>query len=407
MAGAMTALRRSRRCWLLLLASSIACSSTSEPPADPADLEIFAGNGQSAPPGNPVPVDPSVIVSNVNGRPLAGVTVTFAVASGGGVVFGAVATTGSNGVATVGQWNLGSSPGSNTLTASVDGLPSVTFTATANPAVSQYTIDLRILGSMSPSQAQSFQAARDRLQRLIVGDQPNIPVNRPAGDCLPNQPAMNETIDDLVIFAEVVAIDGPGMILGQAGPCFFRMNGAGLPAIGIMQFDVADLNTIETQGLLQFVVLHEMLHVIGFGSVWNSFGLLAGSATTDPFFTGSQAIAAFNSIGGNVFIGNKVPVEGTGGPGTRNSHWRETVFKAELMTGFLNNGANPLSIVTASSLADLGYTVDQAEADAFAIVPPFTPPPVSGRTLVMFNDLWTGPRFEIDEQGTVRRVPRR
>jgi hypothetical protein len=82
------------------------------------------------------------------------------------------------------------------------------------------------------------------------------------------------------------------------------------------------------------------------------------------------------------------------------------VFKAELMTGFLNNGANPLSIVTANSLVDMGYTIDQSETDAFAIVPPFTPPPVSSRTLVMFNDLWTGPRFEIDEQGTVRRVPR-
>jgi hypothetical protein len=341
-------------------------------------------------------------VSNVNGRPLAGVTVTFAVATGGGVVFGAVATTGSNGVATVGQWNLGS-VGSNTLTATVTALPSVTFTATANPTVSQYTIDLRILGSMSPSQAQSFQLARDRLQRLIVGDLPNIPVNRPAGDCLPNQPAMNETIDDLVIFAEVVAIDGPGMILGQAGPCVVRSSG-NLPLIGIMQFDVADLTNLENQGLLQFVILHEMLHVTGFGSIWSSLGLLSGSATTDPFFTGSQAIAAFNSIGGNVFVGNKVPVEGTGGPGTRNSHWRETVFKAELMTGFLNNGANPLSTVTANALADMGYAIDESEADPFAIVPPFVAPPAASQAVFMFDDLWKGPHFEIDANGAVRRI---
>lgn len=396
------------RCWLVLpLTLAIGCGGGgSDPPDDPADIEIFAGNGQTALPGHPVPIDPSVEVSNVNGRPLAGVTVTFAVASGGGVVFGATAVTGSDGVATIGQWNLGSSPGANTLTASVPGLPSVTFTATASTAVSAYTIDLRFLGNMTPSQSQAFLAARNRLQRLIVGDLANIPVNRPAGDCLPNQPAMNETIDDLVIFAEVAAIDGPGMILGQAGPCIVRSSG-NLPAIGIMQFDVADLTNLENQGLLQFVILHEMLHVIGFGSVWSSLGLLSGAATTDPFFTGSQAITAFNSIGGTAFVGNKVPVEGTGGPGTRNSHWRETVFKTELMTGFLNNGANPLSIVTANSLADMGYTVDTGEADAFAIVPPFTIPSATRGSGVLLDDVWNGPLFSIDERGNVRRVSRR
>ena len=394
------------RCLVLSLTLAIACAGGSDPPDDPADIEIVAGDGQSAPPGNPVPIDPSVQVSNVNGRPLSGVTVTFAVASGGGAVFGAVATTGANGIATVGQWNVGPSPGSNTLTATVTGLPSVTFTATTSTAVSAYAIDLRFLGNMTPSQSQAFQLARNRLQRVIVGDVTDVPANRPAGECLSNQPAVNETIDDLLIFAEVAAIDGPGMILGQAGPCVVRQTG-NLPAIGVMQFDVADLNNLENQGLLQFVILHEMLHVIGFGSTWSRLGLLAGSATTDPFFTGSLAVAAFNSIGGNAFVGNKVPVEGTGGPGTRNSHWRETVFKNELMTGFLNNGANPLSIVTVRALADMGYTVDAGQADAFAIVPPFTLPSMVSGSGVLLDDGWNGPLFSIDEQGNVRRVPRR
>ena len=396
---------RSHRAVFLALTLAVACGGGSDPPDDPADIEVFGGNGQRAQPGHPVPIDPSVVVSNVNGRPLAGVTVTFAVASGGGVVFGAVATTGSDGIAAVGQWNMGPSPGSNTLTASVTGLPSVTFTATASTAVSAYTIDLRFLGNLSPSQSQAFQNARNRLQRVIVGDLANQPVNRPAGECLDNQPAVNETIDDLLIFAEVAAIDGPGMILGQAGPCFVRQIG-NLPAIGVMQFDVADLNNLENQGLLQFVILHEMLHVIGFGSTWTSVGLLSGSATTDPFFTGSQAIGAFNSLGGTAFVGNKVPVEGTGGSGTRNSHWRETVFKNELMTGFLNNGANPLSLVTVNSLADMGYTVDPNEADAFAIVPPFTLPSMNNRSGIPLDDAWNGPLFSIDVQGNVRRISR-
>ncbi|MEY9156351.1 leishmanolysin [Bradyrhizobium japonicum] len=41
-----------------------------------------------------------------------------------------------------------------------------------------------------------------------------------------------------------------------------------------------------------------------------------------------------------------VPVENTGGEGTVDSHWRDTVFGAELMTGFVNQGGNPMSRVT-------------------------------------------------------------
>jgi hypothetical protein len=391
---------------LLALGWTLGCGGGSDPSDHPADIQISAGNGQTAGLGSPVPIDPSVLVTNETGRPLPGISVTFAVASGGGVATGAVASTGSDGIARVGQWNLGTVPGPNTLTASVVGLPSVTFTATATTIVSAYAIDLRFLGTMTTTQIQAFQSARNRLQNVILGDVPNIPVNRPAGDCLPNQPALNETVDDLIIFAEVAAIDGPGMVLGQAGPCIIRTSG-NLPVVGIMQFDVADLDNLEQAGLLQAVILHEMLHVIGFGSIWTNRGLLSGGTTTDPFFTGSQAVAAFDGIGGTAFVGNRVPVEGTGGPGTRTSHWRETVFKNELMTGFLNNGSNPLSIVTIASLADMGYVVDSGEDDAFVIAPPFTAPP-AGRLapVLLVDDGWKGPLFEVDPSGAVRRIPR-
>src|SRR5262249_31094748 len=45
----------------------------------------------------------------------------------------------------------------------------------------------------------------------------------------------------------------------------------------------------------------------------------------------------------------------------------------EVMTGYLNNGTNPLSRVTVASLADLGYQVNMNAADAY------TPP---GRALI-------------------------
>src|SRR5262249_40984226 len=61
-----------------------------------------------------------------------------------------------------------------------------------------------------------------------------------------------------------------------------------------------------------------------------------------------------------------VPVENTGGAGTRDSHWRESVFVNELMTGFVGNAGNPLSRLTAASLQDVGYVVDLKKAEKYA-----------------------------------------
>ena len=60
-------------------------------------------------------------------------------------------------------------------------------------------------------------------------------------------------------------------------------------------------------------------------------------------------------------------MENGGGAGTRDSHWRESVFKNELMSGFIAAPNNPLSKVTVASLQDLGYQVDMSAAEAFTL----------------------------------------
>src|SRR6185436_17639159 len=99
-----------------------------------ATLAKSAGDNQTGLPGSPVPVPPAVTVKDANGNPKSGVTVTFAVASGGGSVTGATATSNNQGVATVGSWTLGPAAGANTLTASATGVAAVTFTATSSAA---------------------------------------------------------------------------------------------------------------------------------------------------------------------------------------------------------------------------------------------------------------------------------
>jgi len=100
-----------------------------------AALTKSAGDNQNATPGTLVAVPPSVTVTDAYGNPKSNVVVTFAVASGGGSVTGATATSNAAGVATVGSWTVGAAPGSNTLTASAPGLATVTFTANALSAL--------------------------------------------------------------------------------------------------------------------------------------------------------------------------------------------------------------------------------------------------------------------------------
>jgi hypothetical protein len=134
-----------------------------------------------------------------------------------------------------------------------------------------------------------------------------------------------------------------------------------------MQIDTADLATLETSGQLLSVLIHEMAHAIGFGTIWKEKGLLSGAGGADPRFTGPGATAEYRALFG--VADTSVPVEAEAGEGSRDSHWRESVFVNELMTPDLNpDMANPLSRITVASMADLGYTVNLNAAD------PYQPP---------------------------------
>ncbi|HEU4641456.1 MAG TPA: filamin/ABP280 repeat domain-containing protein [Gemmatimonadaceae bacterium] len=96
-------------------------------------MTMSTGDGQTAPAGTAVSIAPAVRLLDASGVPLTGVTVTFAVRSGGGSITGATPVTDANGIATVGSWTLGPAAGANTLAASAPGVSGspLTFTATA------------------------------------------------------------------------------------------------------------------------------------------------------------------------------------------------------------------------------------------------------------------------------------
>lgn len=380
---------------------------------------------QNAVTSQAVTTKPSVKVTDANNFGVGGVTVTFAVTAGAGTLTGATPVTDNAGIATLGSWTTGPTAGINTVTATVTGLTGspVTFTANASTVLSNFTIALNYLQTPTTAQKAAFDGAAARWSRVITGDLTDVVTNKAANACGVGDPALsNFIVDDLLIFVSLVGIDGVGKVLGQAGPCFIRTSNK-LTVIGIMKFDTADLPNMEANGTLNDVILHEMGHVLGFGSIWDdpAKNFLASASTTcgtppppppacnppppgcDTHFTGSAAITSFdNSNGGNTYSGLKVPVEFCFGPGTADSHWREFVFDNELMTGFISGSPNPMSRTTIASIQDLGYTVNVSEADPFTIpAPPPLMASVSRAGMNLQNDIRKGPIYLVDDQGRI------
>lgn len=229
---------------------------------------------------------------------------------------------------------------------------------TSETPESGFQVEVRFLGGLSPNQQAAFASAAERWSQIIIGDVPPVLLE-------------GETIDDVLIEARGVPIDGPGGILGQAGPRFIRPT-SNLPIKGIMSFDTADLDRMEADGSLEDVILHEMAHVLGFGTLWTNLGLIVGEGSIDPTFVGTNAMREYGILRSTADPSNTddpmpVPVANTGGPGTRDGHWREVVFANELLTGFLSGSSRPISLMSIGAFEDMGYRVNHAAADAYSL----------------------------------------
>jgi hypothetical protein len=373
--------------------------------AGAASLQAASGTtGQSATAGTAVSVAPAVIVRDGSGKVMAGVTVDFAITAGGGSVSNSTATTNAQGIATSGNWTLGATPGANALQARVSGLNPLVFTATATaPATTsptptgEYSIVVRYVGTASSRQQLAVSNAVARWQSVITRDLADIPLNSAANSCWNGQPAINERIDDMLIFVEFVEIDGAGKVLGEAGPCYVRTDNS-LPLLGHLKLDAADLRMMEQYGTLDDVVLHEIGHVLGIGTLWSEKNLLQGKGTEDPGFTGANAVSAYRNIGGTAAL---VPVENTGGDGTRDGHWRESVFGNELMTGWVGRGSNPLSAMTIASLLDMGYGATSSSASSYTL----NNPSGGSRGIQLGHEIMRRPKFEVDRSGKKTKLP--
>lgn len=210
-----------------------------------------------------------------------------------------------------------------------------------------FTINVNFTGGLTPTQQAVFTTAANTWMSLITGYQPGI------------------SIASLNINAAGSAIDGVGGILGSAGPdTLVTQGGFILASTGSMDFDSADLANMESNGTLLPVILHEMAHVMGFGTLWTDNGVYLNNTGQ---YTGPAALSIYKtefSQPSATFI----PVELGGGPGTADGHWNEVDggssltgiispfgdMRDELMTGWLNTPYF-ISQTTVASFVDIGY----------------------------------------------------
>ena len=231
-------------------------------------------------------------------------------------------------------------------------------------STSPFQISLNYFNPPSPSEAAAFEAAKAVWEGLITGWKETVGIS-------------SVTID-----VNLSNIDGAGGILGSAGPTTGVVTTNFLYASsGSMTFDTSDIPSLGS--VFSDVVLHEMGHVLGIGTLWSASAATGGAVTgrqelyinNSGQYTGAFGVAAYTAEFGQ--DGAFVPVELGGGPGTANGHWNEVDgggqltgivgpggdLRNELMTGWLDA---PLFIsnTTIQSMQDLGFNVVPEPASA-------------------------------------------
>ncbi|WP_308916926.1 leishmanolysin-related zinc metalloendopeptidase [Jannaschia sp. LMIT008] len=169
-------------------------------------------------------------------------------------------------------------------------------------------------------------------------------------------------VDVVVVDVFAREIDGAGGTLASAGPTFVsdQIAADGTPYVlatdGEVEFDIADLDT-QSEALLFATLVHEIAHVLGFGTLWEDNGLyVRGSGR----YTGAEGVAAYRAEFGAV--DSFVPAELDGGPGSIDAHWDDGWLGPdnELMLAEAVDDALVVSRTTVASFRDLGFvTFDQ------------------------------------------------
>ena len=280
------------------------------------------------------------------------------------------------------------------------------------PDPDAFNIELYFDPGFTPDEEAVVRRAANRWMEVVTGDLPDVPVPEPLrGTCLgrSSPPRIVGVIDDLLIHMKFAARLGDAA--ATAATCGVR-DESWQAFLGRNSFALWYFRDPEaTVDLLYKIALHEIGHVLGFGSWTNrshspAWRAMFRAGATDPHFAGPLAVAAFNAAGGEAYSGGKVPLEDK--IPILGIHWRERVIPDDVMAP---RGDSLVTAITVQALADLGYEVNLSKAD------PYTLPSQAHADVGAdadgtaadgpVDDVIEGPVVVVDKDGKVVRIIRR
>ena len=269
--------------------------------------------------------------------------------------------------------------------ANLSGPPASIIGLGRAPRVSEgdFDISLEFGDGFSEEWQAAIRHSADRWEQIIVADYPDSHADL-AGCGVPGSVGSRK-VDDLLIRFEWEVLDFPSSIGGRASLCGW-VSTTGFPGArpnaGVVYLVNSVFNRERVTDFLATdrVVLHEIGHVLGIGTLWSRSGFLKLDVDR-PEFTGPRATAEFDRLFPRRAASARsrgvkgVPVEDDG------VHWRASAYEVDgidatytvpddLMTpGGNRSRYNLITAVTVGALDDLGYEVDYAQADCEAPEP--------------------------------------
>lgn len=209
-----------------------------------------------------------------------------------------------------------------------------------------FNIELLFDGFWTDTQRGYLETASEIISDFITGDVTN-----------------HNGIDDIQITITQATLDGSGGAWATGGPRSIRSDSL-LPSTGVVTFDEADVSSLDSKGLWGDLGLHEMMHAMGFGTLFKAQGLVE-TIGDELRFTGANAIDAYNNEFVDIATNDSLSDHGVQ-LDSSGAHWHDGTFTKELMTPYLRLSGNYLSDMSLAAMEDMGYDTTYGDAVTIA-----------------------------------------